>query len=67
MISSSKQYEVTRSKADRFVRAIKEFDANVGERLDVHPRLLHAEREAVESQLEDLHREIVHHELEVAR
>ena len=67
MISSSKQYEVTRSKADRFVRAIKEFDANVGERLDVHPRLLQAEREAVESQIEDLHREIVHYELEVAR
>lgn len=67
MISSPKQYEVTRSKADRFVRAIKEFDANVGERSDVHPRLLQAEREAVESQLEDLHREIVHYELEVAR
>ena len=58
MISNEKQYKVTREKADGFVRAIKEFDAASGEGTDVHPRLLKAEREAMESQLEDLRREI---------
>ena len=48
MISSAKQYEITRNKAERFVRAIEEFDATMGERVDVHPRLLQAEREAME-------------------
>ena len=67
MISSAKQYKIAKSKADRFVRAIEEFDATVGERVDVHPRLLQAEREAMESQLEDLHREIAHYESEVTR
>ena len=65
MTSSAKQYRITKRKADLFVRAIEEFDATSGERTDVHPRLLRAEREAMGSQLEDLHREIADYESEV--
>ena len=65
MISSAKQYRITRGKADLFVRAIEEFDATSGERTDVHARLLRAEREAMESQLEELHREIADYESEL--
>ena len=62
MISNEKQYKITQEKADGFVRAIEEFDVASGERTDVHPRLLKAEREAMESQLEDLRREIAEYE-----
>ena len=62
MISNEKQYKITQEKADSFVRAMEEFDVACGERTDVHPRLLKAEREAMESQLEDLHREIDEYE-----
>ena len=62
MISNEKQYKITQEKADGFVRAIAEFDVASGERTDVHPRLIQAEREAMESQLEDLRREISEYE-----
>lgn len=62
MISNEKQYKITQETADGFVRAIVEFDVTSGERTDVHPRLLKAEREAMESQLEDLRREIDEYE-----
>ena len=58
MITNERQYKITRKKAERFARAIEEFDATSSDRTDVHPRLLQAEREAMESQLEDLHREL---------
>lgn len=62
MISNEQQYKVTRKKADAFVRAIEAFDATSDECADVHPRLLQAELEAMESKLEDLRREIVEYE-----
>ena len=62
MISNEKQYKITLGKADGFVHAIEEFDAASGERTDVHPRLLKAEREAMESRLEDLCREVDEYE-----
>lgn len=58
MITSKKQYKITRKKADGFVRALEEFDATSAKRTDVPLRLLQSEREAMASQLEDLQREI---------
>ncbi len=58
MITNERQYRITRKKAREFTHAIKEFDANSYSRTDVHPRLLQAEREAMESQLEDLLEEL---------
>ena len=63
MITNERQYKITRNKAKSFVSAIEEFDAKAYERSDVHPRLLQAEREALESQLADLNEELEEYEL----
>ena len=62
MITNERQYRITRKKALGFVRAIEEFDAMADERNDVHARLLRAEREAMESQLADLRKELDEYE-----
>ncbi len=62
MITNERQYRITRSEADRFRRAITDFSIGQAARSDVHPRLLQAEREAMESQLADLQAELVEYE-----
>lgn len=62
MITNERQYRITRSEADRFRKAIINFSADQAARSDVHPRLLQAEREAMESQLADLQAELVEYE-----
>jgi transcriptional regulator with XRE-family HTH domain len=57
MITNERQYKITRSEAERFRKAISELAAG-SSRMDVHPRLLQAEREAMESQLADLQAEL---------
>jgi transcriptional regulator with XRE-family HTH domain/Zn-dependent peptidase ImmA (M78 family) len=61
MITNERQYKITRSEADRFRKAIGEL-ANGPARADVHPRLLLAEREAMESQLADLQAELAEYD-----
>lgn len=61
MITNERQYKITRSEVDRFRKAISDF-AKAPERADVHPRLLQAEREAMESQLADLQAEIAEYD-----
>lgn len=61
MITNERQYKITRSEADRFRKAIDEL-AKEPARADVHPRLLQAEREAMESQLADLQAEIAEYD-----
>lgn len=61
MITNERQYKITRSEADRFRKAISDF-AKAPARADVHPRLLQAEREAMESQLADLQAEIAEYD-----
>lgn len=62
MITNERQYRITRRRAADFASAIKEFDAKSHERTDVHPRLLRAEREAMNSQLADLREELDEYE-----
>ena len=62
MITNERQYRITRNKERLFSRAIEEFDSNARERSDVHPRLVQAEREAMESQLEDLREDLAEYE-----
>ena len=62
MITNERQYRITRKKALEFAEAIEAFDAGAAERADVHPRLLQAEREAMESQLADLRAELDEYE-----
>ncbi len=58
MITNERQYRITRKKAQDFAHAIEEFDAGSNSRSDLHPRLVQAEREAMESQLADLREEL---------
>lgn len=61
MITNERQYKITRSEADRFRKAIGAFtDGETRE--NVHPRLLQAEREAMESQLADLQAELLEYD-----
>lgn len=62
MITNERQYRITRSEADRFRRAINELPASQAARESIHPRLLQAEREAMESQLADLQAELAEYE-----
>lgn len=62
MITNERQYKITRSEADRFRRAISDLAPSHAARKDVHPRLLRAEREAMESQLADLQAELAEYE-----
>ncbi|WP_315744481.1 helix-turn-helix domain-containing protein [Bradyrhizobium sp. SZCCHNR1075] len=61
MITNERQYKITRSEADRFRKAIIEMTKGPS-RTDVHPRLLQAEREAMESQLADLQAELAEYD-----
>lgn len=60
MIKTERQYRITKAEADRFRRVLSQIaDAERdGVQGDVHPRLLQAQREALESQLKDLLRDI---------
>jgi transcriptional regulator with XRE-family HTH domain/Zn-dependent peptidase ImmA (M78 family) len=62
MITNERQYRITRSEADRFRRAINELASSQAARRGVHPRILQAEREAMESQLADLQAELAEYE-----
>jgi len=62
MITNERQYRITRKNTRKFARAIEEFDTKTDNRKDVHPRLVRAEREAMESQLADLQEELEEYE-----
>ena len=62
MIANERQYRITRRKERSFCRAIERFDALGSKRKDVHPRIRQAEREAMESQLEDLRAELAEYD-----
>ncbi len=58
MITNERQYRIAKRKERSFCQAIERFDAQGSERKDAHPRIRRAEREAMESQLEDLRAEL---------
>lgn len=62
MITNERQYRITKAKTKRFVDALEEFERKADERADVHPRLLLAEREAMEAQLAVLRAEVEEYE-----
>ena len=62
MITNEQQYQITLNEAARFRKAIDDLAAEQAARGDTHPRLLRAEREAMESQLADLQAEIAEYE-----
>ena len=62
MITNERQYRITKRKERDFREAIERFDALGSEPSDVHPRIRQAEREAMESQLDDLRAELAEYE-----
>src|SRR5437016_1126409 len=61
MITNERQYRITKAEAERFRLALAEMNTTARGK-DVHPRLVEAEREAMESQLGDLLVEIEEYE-----
>jgi transcriptional regulator with XRE-family HTH domain len=62
MITNERQYKITRTQADRFRQTLAGLATDQLTPAGVHPRLIQAEREALESQLEDLDAEIAEYE-----
>ena len=62
MLTNERQYRITKKKAHRLEDAIEEFDCRIALRRNTHPRLLKAEREALESLLDDLNVELDEYE-----
>ena len=54
MIKNERQYKITRAQANRFSQAVRELEREVAESSGVHPLLLKARKEALQSQLADL-------------
>lgn len=62
MITNERQYRITKAEAERFRRAIASSESGRDAREGVHPRLVQAEREALQSQLDDLLAELAEYE-----
>lgn len=60
MIKNERQYRITRAQAQRFAAALERFDPTLPP--GVHPRLHQAERDALKSQLDELHDELAAYE-----
>ena len=58
MIHNARQYRITKAQAAKFERALQEFDSRASAHPGVHPRLVRAQREALQSQLESLQQEL---------
>ena len=65
MIKNERQYKITRAQANRFSQALLELEREVAGSSDIHPLLLKARKEAIQSQLADLEDDL--HEYEALR
>ncbi len=62
MISNERQYRITKSEVERFRQALAELESNPTGQEGIHPRLIQAQREALQSQLDDLVHELAEYE-----
>lgn len=62
MIRNARQYRITKAQAEKFRRALDEFDDRLVAHPRVHPKLIKAQRDAIASQLETLEQEIEEYE-----
>jgi transcriptional regulator with XRE-family HTH domain len=62
MISNERQYRITKAEADKFQRTLDALKAQGDSREGVHPLLVKAERDALQSQLDDLLAELAEYE-----
>jgi transcriptional regulator with XRE-family HTH domain len=63
MISNERQYRITKAEAEKFKLTLSDLEKGGADRTDIHPRLIQAEREALQSQLDELNEEISEYEL----
>jgi ribosome-binding protein aMBF1 (putative translation factor) len=62
MIRNEREYRITKAAAEKFERALEEFDPRPSAHPNVHPRLIQAQRDAMASQLETLQQEVKDYE-----
>lgn len=62
MIKNERQYRITKAEAEKFQRVLGDLSADTAPMANANARLAQAEREATESQLDDLLREIAEYE-----
>ncbi len=62
MIANSIRCQITREQAEKFRRALEEFNDRPEAHPGIHPKLIKAQRNAIASQLESLEQEIKSYE-----
>ena len=62
MIKNERQYRITKAEAERFEQVLAKLTVGAVRQGQLHPRMAQAEREAIESQLNDLLQEIKEYE-----
>lgn len=62
MIKNERQYRMAKAQVARFEEALTVFSAELRNDRKTHPRLLKAQRDAMQSQLESLRRELIEYE-----
>jgi HTH-type transcriptional regulator/antitoxin HigA len=62
MITNERQYKISMSQADRFARALKEFDEPALIAQGIDPRIVQAQHDGLASQLKELRNEIKQYE-----
>jgi transcriptional regulator with XRE-family HTH domain/Zn-dependent peptidase ImmA (M78 family) len=62
MISNERQYRITKAAAEKFKQLVDELDTRAPAPKGMHPRLVNAQREAAQSQLDELLEEIAEYE-----
>jgi ribosome-binding protein aMBF1 (putative translation factor) len=62
MIKNERQYRIAKAQAAKFEEALRTFLAESRNDRRTHPRLIKAQKDAMQSQLESLHRELTEYE-----
>ena len=62
MIKNEKQYRLTQSQAENFEEVLVQLEQNLDNSQEIHPLLLKAHKEALESQLNELREELLEYE-----
>ena len=58
MIKNERQYRITKAQAEKLDAALKVLSARSAGDLNMHPRLIKAQKDGLRSQLDSLHREL---------
>ena len=62
MIKNERQYRIAKAQTEKFKSAVNAFDSESPKQGKTHPRLIKAQKDAMQSQLESLQRELAEYE-----